>query len=217
MGRLRALRTPAREAAADHDARGGLLRELRTAGGPALRPPEHEAAQPDLQAGSGGLLPPRRLWLFLVTATLIAVADVLSKIVVVALLADREPVRLLGGYLRLTETRNPGAAFSIGGGATLVFTLVALVVVVVVAVASRRLRDRPWALALGLLLGGALGNLSDRMFRDPGPLRGAVVDWIDVPYWPTFNVADCGIVVGGLLAALLSVLGRDLSGKVRTD
>jgi signal peptidase II len=127
------------------------------------------------------------------------------------------PVHLIGDHLRLIEARNPGAAFSIGVEATLLFTVIGFVVVAVVLVAAGRLRDRPWALALGLLFGGAVGNLVDRVFRDPGPFRGAVVDWIDLSFWPTFNIADCGIVVGGLLAALLSVLGRDLSGQVRRD
>jgi lipoprotein signal peptidase len=192
-------------------------RRLRAAGGTALSPAEGTATPPSEDPASVERLPPRRVVLFLSVAVAVAVADVISKVVVVATLQDRDPVVLLGGYLRLIETRNPGAAFSIGGDATLLFTFVALVVVVVVSVAARRLRYRPWALALGLLLGGAIGNLVDRLLRDPGPFRGAVVDWIDVPHWPTFNLADCGIVVGGLLAALLSLQGRDLSGQVGRD
>jgi signal peptidase II len=94
---------------------------------------------------------------------------------------------------------------------------VAVAVVAVVVRVVPRVRHAAWALALGLLLGGALGNLVDRVFRDPGPLRGAVVDWIRVPHWPTFNLADCGIVVGGLLAALLSTRGLGLDGTRHDD
>jgi signal peptidase II len=77
---------------------------------------------------------------------------------------------------------------------------------------ARRLGSSAWALSLGLLLGGALGNLTDRVFRSPGPGRGAVVDWIDFRIWPVFNLADSGIVVGGLLAVLLSFRGVELDG-----
>lgn len=154
--------------------------------------------------------------LLLASAAVVLAADLVSKVVVVATLQDA-PVRLLGGLLTLTHARNPGAAFSIGTNATLLFTLVAIAVVAAVLRVVPRVRHAGWALALGLLLGGALGNLVDRVFRDPGPLRGAVVDWIRVPYWPTFNLADCAIVVGGLLAALLSVRGVGLDGTRHDD
>jgi len=109
----------------------------------------------------------------------------------------------------LHEQRNPGAAFSIAGGATVLFTLVAAVVVAVIVRTATRLTSTPWAVALGLLLGGALGNLTDRLLRDPGPLRGHVVDFVDLQWhgrsvWPVFNLADSAIVVGGLLAFYLS-------------
>lgn len=150
-------------------------------------------------------------------AAAVLLADVVSKVVVVATLDGRPPVRLLGGLLTLTHGRNPGAAFGIGTSATLLFSVVALLVVGVVLRVLPRVRHAGWALALGLLLGGALGNLVDRVLRDPGPLRGAVVDWIRVPYWPTFNLADCGIVVGGLLAALLSTRGVGFDGTRHDD
>ena len=124
----------------------------------------------------------------------------------VARLPGRE-VELLGGLVTLRESRNPGAAFGIAGGMTIVFTAVAVVVAVVIVRTSRTLTSRGWAVALGLVLGGAVGNLVDRVFRDPAPLRGAVVDFIDLPYWPSFNVADSGIVCGGLLALLLASRG----------
>ncbi len=131
----------------------------------------------------------------------------------VATLSDRAPVRLLGGLLTLRELRNSGAAFSIGTSVTVVFTLIALGVIVAILRSARRLRSIPWAITLGLLLGGATGNLGDRLFRSPGFLRGDVVDWIQLPHWPVFNVADSSIVCGGVLAVLLAARGISLDGS----
>jgi signal peptidase II len=150
-----------------------------------------------------------------VTAALVLVADVISKLIVVAKLSDRGPVRVIPHVLTLVLTRNAGAAFSIGTGQTIVFSVVALGVVVVIARTARSLVSRGWAIALGLLLGGALGNLSDRVFRSPGVLRGHVVDWIELPHWPVFNLADSAIVVGGVLAVLLATRGVELDGSRR--
>ncbi|WP_217999812.1 signal peptidase II [Actinomadura formosensis] len=139
-------------------------------------------------------------------------ADIVSKIIVVATLQDREPVRLLGGAVTLLETRNSGAAFSIGTGYTVVFTLIACGVVVAILRTARNLRSTPWAVCLGLLLGGALGNLIDRLVRAPAPLKGHVVDWIQLPHWPVFNLADSAIVCGGALAVLLAARGLQVDG-----
>jgi signal peptidase II len=139
--------------------------------------------------------------------------DLVSKTIVVATLSDRAPVRLLGGLLTLRELRNSGAAFSIGTSVTVVFTLIALGVIVAILRTARRLRSVPWAITLGLLLGGAAGNLGDRLFRSPGFLRGHVVDWIELPHWPVFNVADSCIVCGGVLAVLLAARGISLDGR----
>jgi len=119
---------------------------------------------------------------------------------------------LLGGFLTLRVSRNPGAAFSIGTSLTLVFTAIAVGVIIVVLRTSRRIRSLPWAVTLGLLLGGAMGNLTDRLFRYPGPLRGWVVDWIQWPHWPVFNIADSSIVCGGVLAVLLAFRGLGIDG-----
>jgi signal peptidase II len=142
-------------------------------------------------------------------------ADVVSKVLVVAQLSDRGPVTVVSHLLTLTLTRNAGAAFSIGGGATVLFTAVAVAVVVVIARTARSLASRGWAVSLGLLLGGALGNLTDRLFRSPGPFRGHVVDWVQLPHWPVFNLADSAIVVGGVIAAGLAVRGIELDGSRR--
>lgn len=147
------------------------------------------------------------------TAAVILVADIVTKHIVVAKLSTRPPVHVLGHYLMLTLTRNPGAAFSIGPGITVVFTAVAVGVAVVIIRTARSLHSRAWATSLGLLLGGALGNLADRVFRSPAPFRGYVIDWVQIPHWPVFNVADSAIVTGGLLAVLLASRGIELDGS----
>jgi signal peptidase II len=138
--------------------------------------------------------------------------DIVSKTLVVAHLANRQ-IHLLGGFLTLRESRNPGAAFSLGTSLTVMYSAIAIAVIVVILRTSRRIRSLPWAITLGLLLGGATGNLMDRIFRSPGLFRGWVVDWIQVPHWPVFNLADSAIVCGGILAVLLSARGIRLDGR----
>jgi signal peptidase II len=145
-------------------------------------------------------------------AAAVLVTDVVTKLVAVAKLAHRDRVTVVPHVLWLTFTRNAGAAFSVGTGATVLFTVVAVSVVIVIVRTARSLVSAGWAVALALMLGGALGNLSDRLFRSPGPLRGHVVDWIELPHWPVFNIADSAIVVGGLLAVLLALRGIEMDG-----
>lgn len=156
---------------------------------------------------------PRRALLLGVVAAVVLLVDVVTKVLVVAELEGQRTIELLGGQLLLRVTRNPGAAFSFAEGATVLFTAVAVVVVVVILRVSRRLRSRGWAWSLGLLLGGATGNLVDRLLRSPGPGRGAVVDFLDFQVWPSFNVADSAIVTGGVLAVLLSMRGIEVDGS----
>jgi signal peptidase II len=139
--------------------------------------------------------------------------DVVTKLIVVHTLSGHSPIRLLGGFLTLLLLRNSGAAFSIGTSMTIVFTGIAVAVIVYILRAARRLRSLPWAITLGLLLGGATGNLADRIFRSPGLFRGDVVDWIELPHWPVFNLADSAIVCGGVLAVLLALRGIRLDGS----
>ncbi len=143
--------------------------------------------------------------------------DLGTKLLVVATVERGADIRLLGGALYLTHTRNTGAAFSFAEGFTVVFTLIAVAVAVVIVRVARRLFSAGWAVALGLVLGGALGNLIDRIFREPGFLRGGVVDFLSVfgpsgEVWPVFNVADSAIVCGGILGALLALRGIDFDG-----
>jgi len=139
-------------------------------------------------------------------------ADVISKSIVVAKMADHPNIRLLGGLLTITLTRNGGAAFSIGTSMTVVFTAIAVGVIVYILRAARNLRSIGWAIALGLLLGGATGNLLDRIFRAPAPFQGHVVDWIELPHWPVFNLADSSICCAGVLVVLLALQGIRLDG-----
>ena len=155
----------------------------------------------------------RRLPLLLAVAAVILIADVVSKLLVVANLQLGETVDVIPSVLDLQLTRNAGAAFGFAAGATIIFTVVAAAVVVFIVRAARKLGSVGWAWSLGLLLGGALGNLADRLFRAPGPLRGHVVDWIHIHHWPVFNLADSAIVVGGILAVYLSMRGITLDGR----
>jgi signal peptidase II len=162
--------------------------------------------------GSGRPAGRRRVGVLLAIAVAVLACDIITKSVIVATLSDRAPVRLLGGLLTLRVSRNPGAAFSIGTSMTVVFTAIAVGVVAFILRTSRRIRSLAWAITLGLLLGGATGNLTDRLLRYPGPLRGYVVDWIQVPHWPVFNLADSSIVCGGVLAVFLAARGTRIDG-----
>jgi signal peptidase II len=155
---------------------------------------------------------PRRIGVLVAVAVFVLAADVVSKAVVVAQMPDHRPIRLLGGLLTITYTRNGGAAFSIGTSLTIVFTAIAVGVIVYIVRAARNLRSLGWAVALGLLLGGATGNLLDRVFRAPGPFQGHVVDWIELPHWPVFNLADSSIVCAAVLVVLLALRGTRLDG-----
>jgi signal peptidase II len=149
-----------------------------------------------------------RLTVLIGVAAVVLAADSASKAAVVALLSGRPHVRLLGGVLTLVIARNPDAGFGIGGPTlTMAFTAIAAGAALAIVRYSRRISSIRWAVALGLLLGGAMGNLADRLFRFPGPLQGWVVDWIRFPHWPTFNIADSAITCGTLLVALLAARG----------
>ena len=167
-------------------------------------------------AGDGPGLPARRrVGVLVAVAAAVYAADVISKVIVVATLTENQPVRVVGSLLRLDYLRNPGAAFSLGGGGyTIVFTLIAAAVIVTIARVARTLASRRWAVALGLLLGGALGNLTDRIARSPGPFRGWVVDFIQLPHWAVFNVADSAICCGGALMVLLTIMGLHPDGQL---
>jgi len=138
--------------------------------------------------------------------------DLLTKVLAVRHLTAGDPRDVVDGLLRLDLVRNPGAAFSTGTSYTIVLSVIALVAAGVVVRFGRRLGDRTWAVALGLLLAGVCGNLTDRIFRDPGVLRGHVVDFLELPHWPVFNVADMLIDVGGVLIIIQTWRGIGITG-----
>ncbi|MFE5909770.1 signal peptidase II [Streptomyces wedmorensis] len=159
----------------------------------------------------------RRIVALFVVALLAYLLDLGSKMLVVAKLEGHEPIDLIGDLLRLDAIRNPGAAFGMGEAFTIIFTCIAAAVIVVIIRLARKLYSLPWAIALGLLLGGALGNLTDRIFRSPGVFEGAVVDFIAPAHFAVFNLADSAIVCGGILIVLLSFRGLDPDGTVHKD
>jgi signal peptidase II len=155
----------------------------------------------------------RRTTVLVVAALAVLAADQATKAWVLHSLDPLRRPSLFGGFLTLHVVRNPGAAFSFATGTTWVFTLVALAVVVAIVRISRRLRSWTWTVTLGLLLGGALGNLCDRLFRSPGVARGHVVDFIDYHGWFVGNVADVAIVTGAILVVVLAALGITVDGS----
>jgi signal peptidase II len=116
-----------------------------------------------------------------------------------------QPRKILGTVLQFTLVKNSGAAFSFATGFTILFTSIAMTVVIGVSYFAPRITSSGWLIALGLLLGGVLGNLTDRIFRSPGFLSGDVIDWIQIPHWPVFNIADIAITIAAALAFILSL------------
>lgn len=147
-------------------------------------------------------------------AVAVVLVDQLTKVWAVHTLEYRgEPVRLLGSVLSLRLLYNSGAALSIAMGMTWLLTIIVIVVVVIIARVVRRIGSVSWAVALGLLLGGALGNLTDRLVRPPGFAQGYVVDFIDYAGWFVGNVADIAIVGAAGLIIVLSLMGVGLDGR----
>lgn len=166
--------------------------------------------------------PRRRAGLLAAIAGTFLVLDIVTKVIVTATLEGSEPVRLLGGAVYLQLLRNPGAAFGMGVDMTWVLAVVKIVVACVIIWFARRIRSAGWAVGLGLVLAGALGNVVDRIFRAPGPFQGHVVDFISAfgpngEAWPIFNVADSAVCVGAVLIVVLSLFGKDYDGRSTKD
>ena len=177
-------------------ARGTSLTSDSTSSGPVSRP---------LSRG-------RATGLFAVVAVAAYSVDLVSKLLAVAHLTGERDVRVIGDLLVLHLTRNPGAAFSTGTEYTVVLSCVAVGAALAVLFVSRRLGSIAWAVALGLLLAGVSGNLTDRLFRAPGPLRGHVIDFLMLPHWPVFNVADMCINVAAALILVQAFRGIRIDG-----
>jgi signal peptidase II len=176
--------------------------------------PGSDGARP--ASGELTTVPPRRrLRLLLSVAATVLILDIISKVLAVKFLTPGVPVSIIGDTVTWTLVRNSGAAFSMATGYTWVLTLVAVGVVVGIIWMGRRLVSPWWAVGLGMILGGALGNLVDRFFRSPGPLRGHVVDFLSIGWWPVFNVADPAVVGGAILLVGLSLLGYDYDSSER--
>lgn len=153
--------------------------------------------------------PRRRIRLLVSVAAVILALDVVTKVLAVRLLTPGQPVSIIGDTVTWTLVRNSGAAFSMATGYTWVLTLIASGVVIGIIWMGRRLVSPWWAIGLGMILGGAMGNLVDRFFRSPAPLRGHVVDFLSIGWWPVFNVADPSVVGGAILLVVLSLFGFD--------
>jgi signal peptidase II len=159
----------------------------------------------------------RRRWRLLVAVVAVAglTVDIVTKIIAVTNLEPLIPIRLLGGLLTLRLIRNPGAAFSQGQRFTYVFAIAGIVVLAFVIIKLvPRIGHPAWAVAIGLLCAGVAGNLTDRLFRPPGVLRGHVIDFLELPYWPVFNVADMCITSAAILIIFLSIVkGIAITGE----
>ena len=154
----------------------------------------------------------KRLYLI---AWAIWLTDFATKSWALANLDSRNPVMLIGSFLQLTLIKNSGAAFSFAEGATVLFSIFACLVVIAIGYFAPKLTSKGWSVVLGLALGGIIGNLSDRIFREPGFFSGHVIDWIELPNWPVFNIADSAIVVAASIAVVLSI--RNISPIAGSD
>ena len=131
--------------------------------------------------------------------------DLGTKVWAEKTLSSRANVEVLGSFLQLTLVKNPGAAFGFATGLTLLYSILAVLVVATIVYFARAISSGGWQLTAGLLLGGVMGNLADRAFREPAFFRGHVIDWIELPNWPVFNLADSAIVIAAAIAFVLSV------------
>lgn len=188
------------------------MRGLQAAGGTAITG-ESAAAEPVL-------LSRRQLWGLRLGCLGIGLAgwmiDLVTKNLALANLDPTRPIQLLGGLVTLQLIRNPGAAFSMGENFTVVLSILALAALVgVLYWALPRLRHVGWMVAIGLLLAGILGNLTDRLFREPGPFRGHVIDFIQLPHFAIFNVADICITAAAVMVIWLSMITQVSLGGVR--
>ena len=145
------------------------------------------------------------------------VLDLATKLWAVSTLSDRSNIKVIGDFLQLTLVRNPGAAFSVAEGATVFLTLFGFLVMAVIFYYSTKITSKGWSVVLGLAMGGILGNLVDRIFREPGVFRGHVIDWLQIPNWPVFNIADTAIVAAAAISMILSLRNIPPVTRVKSD
>ncbi len=132
------------------------------------------------------------------------ILDLATKLWAVSTLSHRSDIKVIGSFFKLTLVRNSGAAFSLAEGATIFLSIFGILFLCAILYFSPRITSKGWAVVLGLVMGGILGNLVDRIFREPGVLRGHVIDWMQLPNWPIFNIADSAIVIAALIAMVLT-------------
>ena len=132
------------------------------------------------------------------------ILDLATKMWAVSTLSHRSDIKVFGSFFQLTLVRNSGAAFSLAEGATIFLSLFGILFLCAILYFSPRITSKGWAVVLGLVMGGILGNLVDRIFREPGVLRGHVIDWMQLPNWPIFNLADSAIVIAALFSVVLT-------------
>jgi len=163
--------------------------------------------------------------LMLRVALSIIIIDQITKVIAVATLENRDNLILvpalfgerIGPILQFSFIRNPGAAFGFGTNATLIFTILAFVISIIIWKTGKKIENRVWAICFGALLGGAIGNLIDRIFRSPGAFRGAVVDFVQIPFWAIFNVADMAVSISATIIAIMTLMGKDPYKKKLND
>ncbi|TWD83502.1 signal peptidase II [Kribbella amoyensis] len=167
-------------------------------------------------ASAGGVAPGGRSWrltaVFAVVGLVVLGLDQLTKVLALHHLTPGEPVDVIGTFLRFNLIRNPGAAFSLGSDFTPVISTIQIVVAVAVIWFSRRLGSLGWAVAFGFLFGGAVGNITDRVFREPSPFHGHVVDFLQLPHWAIFNIADMAVTSAAILLIVQTLRGIRLDG-----
>ena len=149
---------------------------------------------------------------FIVWAAVVLVVDQATKFWAVRALGDGQEIEVIPPLIDFRLVYNSGAAFSIGESVTRVFAIAAAAAVVGILYYARRVTSLGWALALGAVLGGAVSHLGDRLFREPKFAHGHVVDFMELPNWPVFNVADSSLVTAAVLIALLGLRGIGLDG-----
>lgn len=157
-----------------------------------------------MQAEGRTALKVRRWRTLFSVAWAVWVLDLATKIWAVNNLSYKSNIKIIGEFFQLTFVRNSGAAFSFAAGATIFLSIFGLIVMSAILYYSPQITSRGWAVVLGLVLGGILGNMVDRIFREPGLLRGHVIDWMQLPNWPVFNIADSAIVTAAVISMVLT-------------
>jgi signal peptidase II len=148
------------------------------------------------------------------TAWTIWLFDFATKVWALTSLSS-EPRKIIGNFLQFTLVHNSGAAFNFATGFSIAFSLLALAVVIAAIYFAPKITSRGWQISIGLLLGGVLGNLTDRIFREPAFLNGHVIDWIQIPHWPVFNIADSAICIAAVISFALSLRNVPPISRVR--